>query len=618
MSKFAKFVSVVLAAATIVSFVPVTNAQTTSDLQAQISALLAQIAALQAQLGTGGGSSSAGHQYTKDLTLGARGADVTALQNFLFSNGFLKVAATGYFGPMTKAALAAYQASVGISPASGYFGPITRARLNSVAVSPSPVVTTPGVSPSPSVSTGPLTGGEGIITVEENGTPAESVKVYEGDVDAGVLGLKVKAQNSDLRVERVKVQIGTAVTSYTKQMSALSIWDGSTLLQKVNLNANTVTKEDGNYFVYFTGLNTVVPNNTTKIYTIKTDIPSTVENTYQGSVTLTVPANAVRVKDATGLDLYGPTTAFTHVFSIQNSLSESASLSIAKSTNSPDSTAIVSNNTGDVSEAPVLAFDLKATDGLVEIDELNVQFYGNSTETTAYLYDGSTLLQSATVSSNSATFTDMQDIFKVPADTTKTFTIKVDYSGATDGESTSALAIYSDTGHKFVALNADGSAINETGSATSSTMVITKGAPVFSLTSATAAYQTAQYSGATNSLSGTFNFTVKAEGNDIYFSSSTLPAFAIDVVDGAGNATAIASTSITYVQPSGIESTSGYYKIPEGTSATFSVSAATTSVALGKYYHFVLDDVYWSTSTNQSLYSDYLDQDFITDSKFAE
>ena len=35
--------------------------------------------------------------------------------------------AYGYFGNLTKAAVAAYQTSVGITPAVGYFGPITRA-----------------------------------------------------------------------------------------------------------------------------------------------------------------------------------------------------------------------------------------------------------------------------------------------------------------------------------------------------------------------------------------------------------------------------------------------------------------------------------------------------------
>ena len=67
--------------------------------------------------------------FTRSLTLGSRGTDVVQLQTILETKGFLVMPAgvgKGYFGPLTRAALARYQASVGISPAVGFFGPITR------------------------------------------------------------------------------------------------------------------------------------------------------------------------------------------------------------------------------------------------------------------------------------------------------------------------------------------------------------------------------------------------------------------------------------------------------------------------------------------------------------
>ena len=115
---------------------PIANAQTTGDLQAQIAALLAQIQQLQSQLGMQ--SQSTSYNFTRNLTVGSTGDDVKALQQFLNSHG-AQVSATGagspgsestYFGAKTKSALAAYQASVCISPAAGYFGPITKARVN--------------------------------------------------------------------------------------------------------------------------------------------------------------------------------------------------------------------------------------------------------------------------------------------------------------------------------------------------------------------------------------------------------------------------------------------------------------------------------------------------------
>ena len=87
-----------------------------------------------------GGSSASCSQFTRDLTLGSTGADVLALQQLLNSNGYPVNTAgqvgsagneTTYFGSLTASALAKWQAANGVSPAVGYFGPITRAALAS-------------------------------------------------------------------------------------------------------------------------------------------------------------------------------------------------------------------------------------------------------------------------------------------------------------------------------------------------------------------------------------------------------------------------------------------------------------------------------------------------------
>lgn len=65
------------------------------------------------------------------LGIGARGAGVTELQTALQAKGFLTMpsgVAHGYFGPLTRAAVAKYQVSVGL-PGSGVFDPATRAKL---------------------------------------------------------------------------------------------------------------------------------------------------------------------------------------------------------------------------------------------------------------------------------------------------------------------------------------------------------------------------------------------------------------------------------------------------------------------------------------------------------
>ncbi|MDE2071490.1 MAG: peptidoglycan-binding protein [Patescibacteria group bacterium] len=74
--------------------------------------------------------SAAAYTFTKFLSVGSTGTDVTALQNILIAQGYLKVGATSYFGALTKAALMRYQSTHSLSPV-GYVGPGTRAALNS-------------------------------------------------------------------------------------------------------------------------------------------------------------------------------------------------------------------------------------------------------------------------------------------------------------------------------------------------------------------------------------------------------------------------------------------------------------------------------------------------------
>lgn len=64
-----------------------------------------------------------------NLKYGARGQEVTELQEFLIDKGFLQSQATGNFYSLTQKAAIAYQTSEQL-PATGYVGPLTRAKIN--------------------------------------------------------------------------------------------------------------------------------------------------------------------------------------------------------------------------------------------------------------------------------------------------------------------------------------------------------------------------------------------------------------------------------------------------------------------------------------------------------
>jgi peptidoglycan hydrolase-like protein with peptidoglycan-binding domain len=94
---------------------------------------------------TGGGSSGSGSTFSatsdqvlllsaENLHKGSTGQQVTVLQGLLAELGFLDLTSiggpTGYFGNLTRDALARYQAAIGV-PSTGNFGPMTR---NSMAL----------------------------------------------------------------------------------------------------------------------------------------------------------------------------------------------------------------------------------------------------------------------------------------------------------------------------------------------------------------------------------------------------------------------------------------------------------------------------------------------------
>jgi peptidoglycan hydrolase-like protein with peptidoglycan-binding domain len=86
-----------------------------------------------AQTQTSTAQSATGVVFTHALIQGDSGADITALQRILIGQGFLSSDSdTGYFGPATAKAVAAFQTMHGIDPLGGV-GPLTRTLLNSFA-----------------------------------------------------------------------------------------------------------------------------------------------------------------------------------------------------------------------------------------------------------------------------------------------------------------------------------------------------------------------------------------------------------------------------------------------------------------------------------------------------
>jgi len=558
------------------------GAQTIAELQAQINVLMAQLAALQ-----GGSTPAASVVFTSNLTLGSRGTEVTALQQYLVAQGNLVMpagVAFGYFGPLTKAALASWQAANGVAPAVGYWGPISRAKF--VSMSPG----TPGALVPPGQTGGITTPGvEGTITVEVNSTPT-GVKLREGDDMKAVAGIEIEAKTSDMRIERVKLDLDAATSGntdqqfYNKIATKVYVLDGSTVLASVDLDSSTVVEDGSDRFITISGLSFVIPKDTIKVLTIALDARSSWDSTFDGdSWTVGVPVDGVRSVDGAGVNQYGPGTAFTRSFTSEGELVDDAEITVSKNVNSPKVSEVIASDGTDEDELDdleLLRFNVKAEDDDVEITDLIVNITragsGTATTSTLYLVDGSTVVgsESATgisVTGGAVTFDDID--YVISEDTTKTFKILADIDDANGTTVTYKADIQS---ADFTTENSIGDAASVSGSATGDVITVRNiGLEITLLSkSIVKSATTEQNSVSTSTAEGTFNLRVTAVGGDILLGTvaSTTGAF---VANHGNGASATGPSFIIY--QNGIDVTATLAPNASSTNFTIPTSGTTAS-----------------------------------------
>ncbi len=527
------------------AFAPVASAVTVAELQAQINALMAQLASLQ-------GGTGVTNAISSDLTVGSSGNSVVVLQQALVAQGYLVMPAgvsMGYFGSLTKAAVMKWQAANGL-PATGFFGPMSRAKFNGSAGAT-------GTVPGTTVGGGSTTGGistpgvEGILTATIAPTPSSGQTLNEGDTKEAVLGVELEADLSDIKIERIKVKLDHNTNTsldrdfYRDIAGKMYVMDGSNVIASVELNSDTVVEEtSGNYYVTITGLNYIVRKDAEKTLTIAIDVDDNIDSTYtDGDVwAVTIPAEGIRGVDGAGVNQYAPASGtLSRTFTVDDADSENATLQVSTNSGTPDDMEVVCNqNTteDECDELELLRVDFEAEDDDVTITDLVVDIAragdtSSATATTAYLYDGSTLVGSATVAGTAlgvmtATFDDID--FTVQEDSTETLTVKIDLVDVLAAETTFTASI--DTAD-VTAENSDGDSITESGSASGETISVRKvGIEVSlvskSITTAGAPQSSTSNSFSTSTLTATFNVKIKAVGGDILLGTvaSGSPLFA--------------------------------------------------------------------------------------------
>jgi peptidoglycan hydrolase-like protein with peptidoglycan-binding domain len=564
MKTISKIAAIALVAVALVG-VNTASAATVAELQAMIASLSAQIAAL-----SGTPSTPAAVTFTSNLTVGSTGAEVTALQNFLIGKGY-NTLATGYFGPMTKAALAAYQTAKGITPAAGYFGPLTRASVNGETPATTGGTTTTG-------STG-LTGGAGDLADISKITSGTETTVAEGKTEK-VLGLELEADdNSDLAITSMRVTAdvtGSGSTRLSRYVDEVIIYMGTK--EVGSMDAADFSRDGANNTGTVSLKDAVIKKGEKVRFYVALKAQDVIESAdIVGGVTVGV--DRTRFEDASGAVLTDTTTGLSEEATFEDS-AESDGAKVQSSSATPDSAILKVDDNSTSDDYSVLMFKLKgdtdSSDTLVTSLPVVLSIYNASTTSInaadliddIYLMVGSTkyddvtmatgTIGAATTTSKTYTFNIDEGDLKIAGGATSEVKVYVSF-GNQDGKyaSSGTKVTASVTGSAIAAENVNGDDIDLTGAATGEEMTV-----------AISAATVDSFSWSVNN-TGTildFFFTVKSDDEDFSVLSSSL------VYATSGTATTSAGVlSLSSGDATTVTAGTEYTVVAGGESATFRV-----------------------------------------------
>lgn len=365
------------------------QAQTAEELQAEIDALMATIESLQSQIGAGGSASASADAYafTRSLTVGSQGADVTALQTYLIGAGFsIPAGATGYFGSQTQAAVAAWQSANGVMPAAGYFGPLSTAKYNALMAD--------GGSDSDddddsSSDSGDLEGGEASLE-DFQGQDGEDTDLEEGQENAPVAGFEFDVEDGDAEVDRVDVAFDADSTNTEDEpwetFEEVSIWvDGDEVASMAADDEDDWSEDDpytGAHTLRFTGVDTIFREGDTAQIVVAVTVAGSVDGADSTETwEVFIPENGIRATDAEGIDQYIGEDSDTSNGSLTEQVSFDIDeeggddeLQISNSSENPDASTLQVDADDKSDWMTIFAFDLDTDDSTndIEVDKIPV------------------------------------------------------------------------------------------------------------------------------------------------------------------------------------------------------------------------------------------------------
>lgn len=616
------------------------------------------------------GAATANAAFNANLSVGATGADVSALQSWLISKGFAipsissGAAMPGYFGQQTKSAVVAYQASVGL-PATGFVGPLTRGILNG-----SPVVGTtpttgcpvgftctanPGTTPT-TPSTGSLVGTDGTISDVSKLSQYNNEEIGDGESDVKIVGFEVEASNDgDIALRSVNLTFDGSTnvgsTRLSDYVDTVKVWQDSTEIGSAD--ASDFNKDSSGVYSKTVSLKSgsavVRADKKSKFY-ITVDAVSNLDSTDISSSNdaWSVDVNNIRFEDGSGVvtsdtdsgDLGASLDNVTMSF-VNFSTAADTELKISKDSSSPVAGIVVVDDTDNTDGVTLFVGKIKVEGTSdVTIDQLPVTLtVTGATDVDAVTgnvtlkIDGNDYDESVSTSAASATVIFDNLDLTLDAGKTYTFTVTADINDIDAGpfdEGDALVASLTSTNRDYIdAENSEGDQLSDSseksGTVTGEGQEFRTNGIALTLVSNTPS-PIADNAVASNDL-GTFvlKFKVTAIGDSVYISTladATLSGVTAGktsiVVDRAGTATVGGvSSSIRNITDTTVN-TAGLYEIADGESETFELTTTVQLPAAGAagVYHAVLGGVSWTTdstdATPNNAYTSELDGFVVT------
>ncbi len=579
--------------------------------------------------------------YTRDLTIGSTGADVSSLQTTLEAKGALVIpagVAKGYFGALTKSALAKYQAANGIAPAVGYFGPITRAHFNAMSDDNG------DDDNGDDNGDDELSGGEGDIKdYDVLGNPGDE------DLDEGesknVIGFEFEADGSDLRVERLEVFASATTATIGDANDSNDPWDyiESAVLYMGDDEVASVEglddedewneEADDLYSFRFENIDAVVDeDDTAKFYVELTAVNSLDTEDEGATFDVMIPNDGLRVVDAEGIDIYeGEDNTDVDAAADERTVTfqgpDAGDLDLSLDNDDNEDRTVFADEESETEGVEIMRFTIEANSSDNTIDELDVKLASTTMSATNTLADVIKTLRlevdgdeisSESVPSGYATvtvsFEDLEDDFAIEEDEEVEVVVYADIESQEDNF-TNGFEFYAYVpGSGIDAEDSEGDSVTVSDNLYGGEIEVRVDGVQVELNGNPTATKSfiADASGEEDQGTFTIVFDVTASGEDMYIdktvqqTSSSTPGtlgegfFWATTSEVTGTSTIIGATVEASGSTTGDNST--YYKISEGNTRTFTLQVVleTGGTAGDGFQQIQLTGFNWDDESNDA------------------